>query len=330
MRLPLTRAWRTATALTLAAALATGCAIAPEPAALPDTGQSAAPLTPGPQAPDEPSPEGSAPPAPELAPEPEPDPPAPDLALPDTGGWLPVPAGAQPGVIERVVDGDTVWVRPTGDGPLPTNASHSIRLLLIDTPETVHPSKPVECGGPEASRFASELLAPGTKVLLAADQGDTDRYGRFLRYLWTADGVFYNQAVVAAGLAEVVYYAPNGQHLDFLRQVERDARTAGAGLWGEIDCDTPPSAGASAPPASGPTSGTGLSAAGNPLVVFTNCDQLRQTYRAGVARAGVSGNTITRNGQQVIEAFGTPPVIDDELYELNRARDGDKDGVACE
>ena len=60
--------------------------------------------------------------------------------------------------------------------------------------------------------------------------------------------------------------------------------------------------------------------------VFANCDALRQVYPGGVARVGVQGNTVSGE----LRPFTVPPVFDDALYQANVARDGDKDGVACE
>lgn len=152
------------------------------------------------------------------------------LARPPEG----IPDGAQAGVVEKVVDGDTIWVRiDEPGGPLLAGATHKIRLLEIDTPETVDPSRPVQCGGPQATAFAERMLPVGSTVYLVADREDTDRYGRFLRYVWTADGEFYNLQAVATGHARAVLYEPNDAYIDLLRGAEADARAAGLGLWGE-------------------------------------------------------------------------------------------------
>lgn len=69
-----------------------------------------------------------------------------------------VPAAAQRATVVNVTDGDTIAVEPEVDGALATNAAHTIRLLLVDTPETVHPSKPEACFGGVASQYTSEQL----------------------------------------------------------------------------------------------------------------------------------------------------------------------------
>ena len=80
------------------------------------------------------------------------------------------------GVVERVVDGDTVIVR-AGGGAL------RVRLLGIDTPETVDPDRPVGCFGPEASAYTKHLLT-GRSVSLVYDRELHDRYGRLLAYVY--------------------------------------------------------------------------------------------------------------------------------------------------
>lgn len=144
-----------------------------------------------------------------------------------------IPAAAQPAVVESVVDGDTIWVGVDEDGgPLAAGASHKIRLLEIDTPETVDPSRGVQCGGPEATAFAQKHLRVGSRVYLLADREDTDQYGRFLRYVWTDDGKFFNLLAVQQGVARAVLYEPNDAYIDVLRAAEAEARAAKLGLWG--------------------------------------------------------------------------------------------------
>jgi micrococcal nuclease len=162
-----------------------------------------------------------------------------------TGGRRPagVSAGAQPARIARHVDGDTVWVEPLAyDGdirlPLPADATSRIRVLLIDTPETVHPTRDVECGGPEASAATATLLPEGSLVWVLADVTDRDRYDRPLRYLFTADGVDLGDHLLTAGLARVAHYPPDDRFLDRYRTIEADARARGVGIWGEL-CPAP-------------------------------------------------------------------------------------------
>lgn len=145
----------------------------------------------------------------------------------------PVPADAEVARVQRVVDGDTVRVRATGTGDLPAGV-HRVRLIGIDTPEMHVDTGLPDCGAQAATDFLTALL-DGKKVRLQADREDRDQYGRPLRYLWTRDGTFANGAVVAAGHAEAVLFAPNDRYWDALRAIEADARADGAGMWSACD-----------------------------------------------------------------------------------------------
>ena len=97
--------------------------------------------------------------------------------------------------VKKVVDGDTITVRLSG-------RTETVRLIGVDTPETVHPTKPVECFGPEASAFTKSLLAPGTEVSVVRDAEARDRYGRLLAYVTRLDdGLFVNRAILENGMA---------------------------------------------------------------------------------------------------------------------------------
>lgn len=134
-----------------------------------------------------------------------------------------LPAGTA--VVTRVVDGDTVGL-DLG------HAQETARLLGIDTPETVHPTKPVECFGPEASARVEELIPPGTRVRVSRDVEARDRYGRLLVYLVRDhDDLFVNQVLVAEGYARPLFYAPNDAHRAELARAGAEARAAGRGLW---------------------------------------------------------------------------------------------------
>jgi micrococcal nuclease len=106
-----------------------------------------------------------------------------------------------------------------------------LRLLGIDTPETVHPTKPVECFGPEASAALARLTPPGTELRLERDVELRDRYGRLLAYATLPDGTFVNESLVASGFATTLHIDPNGAHRARLAAAEAAARSSGAGLW---------------------------------------------------------------------------------------------------
>jgi len=126
-------------------------------------------------------------------------------------------------VVARVVDGDTVVVRLGG-------REETVRLLLVDTPETVHPDKPVEPFGPEASGFAKEKLE-GQSVRLEFDGPKRDRYDRLLAYVWVG-GMLFNEMLTEHGLARVAYvYDPPYTHYEAIAKAEERARQAKRGIW---------------------------------------------------------------------------------------------------
>jgi micrococcal nuclease len=128
------------------------------------------------------------------------------------------------------VDGDTVRVRiPNAPGNV--GAVETIRLIGVDTPETVHPSKPVERFGKEASDFTRAGLL-GTRVYLAFDWDLRDRYGRLLAYIYTADGRCFNAVLIREGYG-FAYTRYPFQFMEEFRALEQQARAEKRGLWGD-------------------------------------------------------------------------------------------------
>jgi micrococcal nuclease len=146
------------------------------------------------------------------------------LAAASLGGWR-LGSARRPvtAVVVAVVDGDTVAVDWQG-------RRHTVRLLGVDTPETVHPERSVECYGPEASAFTRRLLL-GRPVTLAFDRVRRDRYGRMLAYA-TVDGRRFNDRLLAEGFARLMVIPPNTAHARTLLAAELEARRSGRGLWG--------------------------------------------------------------------------------------------------
>jgi micrococcal nuclease len=129
-------------------------------------------------------------------------------------------------VVDEVVDGDTIRVRLGG-------GHHTVRLIGIDTPETVDPRRPVQCFGPEASTHTAELLPPGTPVELVLDAEARDAYDRLLAYVYRAvDGAFVNLDLAAGGYADVLRIEPNTAYAVPLSAAVTDARAGRRGLWG--------------------------------------------------------------------------------------------------
>lgn len=136
--------------------------------------------------------------------------------------------------VVEVVDGDTVVVDIAG-------RQETLRLIGIDTPETVDPDQPPECWGAEASAHTKALLPAGTAVRLTRDVEARDRYDRLLVYVErTEDGLFVNLDLVAGGWADDYPFPPNVAHQREFALAVSQARAEGLGLWGTCgDADTP-------------------------------------------------------------------------------------------
>ncbi len=138
------------------------------------------------------------------------------------------PAGLQEATISRVVDGDTFDVSYGG-------AVQRVRIIGVDTPETVHPRKPVQCFGREASAKTKALLAEaGNRVYLEKDVSETDRYSRLLRYAWidlAGKRLLLNEVLVSEGYAQVSTYPPDVKYQDRFLAAQRAAREGQRGLW---------------------------------------------------------------------------------------------------
>ena len=126
-------------------------------------------------------------------------------------------------LVTRIIDGDTIHV---GRGWRDVTVS----LLGVDTPETVHPDKPVEFFGPEASEFTKRSLE-GIKVRLKFEPSNrNDNYGRLLAYVFLLDGTLFNSELIKKGYARVI--APfRLRYYEEFRSYEQEAMAARLGIW---------------------------------------------------------------------------------------------------
>lgn len=192
-----------------------------------------------------------------------------------------------PAHVPRVIDGDTIEIEGGQD----------VRYIGIDTPETVHPSKPIECYGQEASARNKELVE-GKVVKLEKDVSEADRGGRLLRYVYV-DGQMVNELLVREGYAQVSTYPPDVKYADLLLAAQQEARDANRGLWG-VCVAQPPLPTEEAPP----PQGAGFTV---PPCAATDCDCKDFASHA--------------HAQWFYENYDPG----------NRHRlDGDNDGIACE
>ena len=136
-------------------------------------------------------------------------------------------------LVQRVVDGDTIVV------DFPTGERERVRLIGVNTPETVHPKKPVEYYGKEASNFTKSELT-GKRVWLQMDVQVRDRYQRALGYVWlekpgedeksTRRGMF-NARLILEGDGQVMTIQPNSRYAEMFVRFQREAREIRRGLW---------------------------------------------------------------------------------------------------
>ena len=127
--------------------------------------------------------------------------------------------------ILKVVDGDTVDIDINGN-------TERVRLIGVNTPETKHPTKPIECFGPEASAYLTQLLPKGTHVRIERDIEARDRYGRMLLYLYRAsDNLFINLDLVLRGYGTPMSIEPNIFHRNDFVHAAALAETTNVGLW---------------------------------------------------------------------------------------------------
>jgi len=127
--------------------------------------------------------------------------------------------------VKSVVDGDTIEIAIGGK-------TERVRLIGVDTPETKHPTKGVECFGPEASAYTEQLLPKGTALRVERDVEARDKYGRLLLYVYIADSnVFVNLDLVINGYARPMVFEPNTAHKADFAQAATQAELRNVGLW---------------------------------------------------------------------------------------------------
>lgn len=142
--------------------------------------------------------------------------------------------------VTRVVDGDTVHVSLNG-------ADETVRLIGVDTPETVKPNSPVQPYGKEASDYTRSQLE-GKTVYIEKDVQERDRYGRLLAYIWMDQPTaasdreirskLFNAGLLLDGYARILTMPPNVKYVDYFIGCQKEAREGIKGLWGPVT-DTP-------------------------------------------------------------------------------------------
>ena len=143
-----------------------------------------------------------------------------------------VPDGSVEASIERVVDGDTVKVKLKETGEIVT-----LRLLLVDTPESVKKGVDPQPYSIEASNYSKEILVSGDTVYIEYDEGNkTDKYNRHLGYLWfysKEDGAWemFNENLIAKGYARVGYVYSQKRYLFDFYKAQDFAKSNKLNIW---------------------------------------------------------------------------------------------------
>jgi micrococcal nuclease len=141
------------------------------------------------------------------------------------------PSGPLSARVTHVVDGDTI------DVTLADGSEETVRYIGIDTPETVKPDTPVQCGGPRA-HAVNERLVGGRTVTLRFDEERRDVYGRLLAYVYlpgagpSGGPLFVNAELARRGLARTLTIPPNDSFAELFARLAARAGSAGRGLWG--------------------------------------------------------------------------------------------------
>lgn len=128
--------------------------------------------------------------------------------------------------VKRVVDGDTIVLEN----------DERVRYIGVDTPETKHPDKPVQCFGREASQKNKELVE-GKYIYLEKDISEKDKYDRLLRYIYIPnpesknEAIFVNQYLIEKGFGQVITYPPDVKYHNDLLESQKSAQNEKLGLW---------------------------------------------------------------------------------------------------
>ena len=139
------------------------------------------------------------------------------------GGDAPADPRGFRAYVVRAIDGDTIEARFDG-------RTEDVRLIGIDTPETVKPDTPVQCFGPRASAFEHRTVE-GRWVRLVPGAEQRDVYGRLLAYVYLGRR-FVNATLARRGLARPLTIPPNNRFAPLFERLALGAARVGRGLWG--------------------------------------------------------------------------------------------------
>ena len=133
--------------------------------------------------------------------------------------------------LSKCVDGDTIKVKID-------NKEYTVRMLAIDTPESVHPEKKVEYYGKEASEYTCNIVSNAKKIELEYDSGSdkTDKYDRLLAWV-IVDGELLQDKLVSLGYAKVAYLYGDYKYTSLLEEHQELASAKNLGIWNQQEKD---------------------------------------------------------------------------------------------
>ena len=133
--------------------------------------------------------------------------------------------------LSKCVDGDTIKVKID-------NKEYTVRMLAIDTPESVHPKKKVEYYGKEASEYTCNIVSNAKKIELEYDSGSdkTDKYDRLLAWV-IVDGELLQDKLVSLGYAKVAYLYGDYKYTSLLEEHQELASARNLGIWNQQEKD---------------------------------------------------------------------------------------------
>lgn len=125
----------------------------------------------------------------------------------------------------KVLDGDTFQIRID-------KRVQTVRMLGIDTPETVDPRKKTQCYGKEASKKTKEILSKHyVRLVLDSSQNTLDKFGRILAYVYRDDSLYINQYLLENGYAREYTYSRQYKEQKGFKNIENQASILKLGLW---------------------------------------------------------------------------------------------------
>ncbi|MDY3934281.1 MAG: thermonuclease family protein [Bacilli bacterium] len=133
--------------------------------------------------------------------------------------------------LSKCVDGDTIKVKID-------NKEYTVRMLAIDTPESVHPDKKVEYYGKEASEYTCNIVSNAKKIELEYDSGSdkTDKYDRLLAWV-IVDGELLQDKLISLGYAKVAYLYGDYKYTSLLEEHQELASAKNLGIWNQQEKD---------------------------------------------------------------------------------------------